>query len=87
MTREELLELKHLKFQEREKEREAQLKFEELKLSMQLKMKELEVRGAGSSSVEISFDVNKHIKFVPIFSETEVDKYFLHFQKVAKGPK
>ena len=36
------------------------------------------------------FDVSKHIKFVPTFSETEVDKYFLHFEKVAcslKWPK
>ena len=33
MTGEELLELKHLKFQEREKEREAQLKLKELELS------------------------------------------------------
>ena len=55
-------------------------------------MKELEVRGARSSSgetVEASFYVSKHIncKFVPTFSETEVDKYFLHFEKVAKWPK
>ena len=30
-----------------------------------------------------SFDVSKHIRFVPTFNETEVDKYFLHFEKVA----
>ena len=30
-----------------------------------------------------SFDVSKHIRFVPTFSETEVDKYFLHFEEVA----
>ena len=44
-------------------------------------MKELEVRGARSSTgetVEASFYVSKHIKFVPTFSETEVDKYFLN---------
>ena len=53
-------------------------------------MKELEVRGAKSSSgetAEASFDVSKHIKFVPTFSETKVDKYFLHFEKVAKSLK
>ena len=27
------------------------------------------------------FDVSKHIKFVPTFSETEVDKYFFAFRK------
>ena len=43
MTGEELLELKHLEFQEKEKEREAQLRLKELELSTQLKMKELEV--------------------------------------------
>ena len=90
MTGEELLELKRLEFQEKEKEREAQLRLKELKLSMQLKMKELEVWGDKSSSgetAEASFDVSKHIKSVPMFSEIEVDKYFLHFEKVAKNLK
>jgi len=31
--------------------------------------------------------MSKHVKFVPIFSETEVDKYFLHFEKVAQSLK
>ena len=30
-----------------------------------------------------SFDVSKHIRFVPTFSETDVVKIFLHFEKVA----
>lgn len=29
------------------------------------------------------FDVSKHIKIVSDFREAEVDKYFLHFEKVA----
>ena len=29
------------------------------------------------------FDVSKHIKLVPPFLETEVDKYFLHSEKIA----
>lgn len=33
------------------------------------------------------FDVSKHIKFVPSFSESEVDKYFLYFEKVAQSLK
>ena len=39
---------------------------------------------------ETTFDVSKHVKFVPSFAETEVDKYFQHFEKVAlslKWPK
>ena len=29
------------------------------------------------------FDVSKHIKLVLPFQEREVDKYFLHFEKIA----
>ena len=31
------------------------------------------------------FDVTKHIRLVPPFQENEVDKYFLHFKKVAEN--
>jgi len=61
-----------------------------LELSTQVRIKELEERGVRDSSgetSEASFDVRKHIKFVPTFSEAEVDKYFLHFEKVAKSLK
>ena len=34
-----------------------------------------------------SLDVSKHIRFVPDFREAEVDKYFIHFEKVAKSLK
>ena len=33
------------------------------------------------------FDVTKHIRLVPPFQEKEVDKYFLHFEKVAENLK
>ena len=33
--------------------------------------------------IEYNFDVTKHIRLVPPFQEKEVDKYFLHFEKVA----
>ena len=33
------------------------------------------------------FDVTKHIRLVPPFQEKEVEKYFLHFEKVAKNLK
>ena len=31
------------------------------------------------------FDMSKHICFVPPFQDTEVDKYFLHFEKIASS--
>lgn len=31
--------------------------------------------------------ISKHVRFVPDFRESEVDKYFLHFEKVAKSLK
>ena len=34
-----------------------------------------------------TFDVAKHIRLVPAFQEKEVDKYFLHFEKVAENLK
>ena len=33
------------------------------------------------------FDVTKHIRLVPPFQEKEVDKYFLHFEKVTENLK
>ena len=35
--------------------------------------------------IEYNFDVTKHIRLVPQFQEKEVDKYFLHFEKVAEN--
>lgn len=35
------------------------------------------------SPSESQFDISKQIRFVPPFQEKEVDKYFLHFEKVA----
>ena len=85
-----VLELKRLELQDRERERESQLKLRELELrekelSVQLKMKELEKAATPVKSPEVptTFDVSKHIRFVPQFHEKEVDKYFLHFEKVA----
>ena len=34
--------------------------------------------------IEYNFDVTKHIRLVPPFQEKEVDKYFLHFEKLQK---
>ena len=29
------------------------------------------------------FDVTKHVRMVPHFDESDVDRYFLHFEQVA----
>ena len=93
--------LRRLELEERAKEREAELKVKELQLrekelEIQLRMKELEVSkttvvapstSSTGTRAEPVFDVSKHVKFVPSFSETEVDKYFLHFEKVAQSLK
>jgi len=86
-----VLELKRLELQDCEQEQESQLKLckielREKELSVQLKLKELEksiVTPVKSPEVPTTFDVSKHIRFVPQFQEQEVDKYFLHFEKVA----
>ena len=55
-------------------------------------MKELELEGKSKSKhlpldSGKSVDVTKHIRLVPPFQEKEVDKYFLHFEKVAENLK
>ena len=35
--------------------------------------------------IEYNFDVTNHIRLVPPFREKEVDKYFLHFEKIAEN--
>ena len=55
-------------------------------------MKELELEGKSKSKPlpldsGKSFDVTKHILLVPPFQEKEVDRYFLHFEKVAENLK
>jgi len=93
LTGDEVLQLKSLEFEEREKEREArfrlkELEFKEKELSLQVKLKELEVRSKDCpETVGASFDVSKYVKFIPDFWQTEVDKYFLHFEKVASNLK
>ena len=54
-------------------------------------MTELEI--SSKVMLHVSFDpskifyVTKHIRLVPPFQEKEVDKYFLHFEKVADNLK
>ena len=51
-------------------------------------MKELEMQDKVKTKpldLGTHFDVTKHIRLVPPFQEKEVDKYFLHFKKVAEN--
>ena len=59
-------------FEDRERDKEIELKYKELEHKISL---------AASQS---TFDVSKHIRFVPPFHEKEVDTYFLHFEKIAE---
>ena len=85
LEREERLEIEKekLRFENEEKERERlfQLRIKEIEFKEKSKSKSL------SSDTSKIFDVTKHIRLVPPFQEKEVDKYFLHFEKVAENLK
>ena len=88
----EKLEHEKLRLEIEEKERERQERIEIEKEKFELKMKELELQEKSKSKpLPLDsgkfFDVTKHIRLVPPFQEKEVDKYFLHFEKVAENLK
>ena len=69
-----------IEMEEKERERQYNLRMKELEMqNMTVKRQPLD-SGA-------YFDVTKHIRLVPPFQEKEVDKYFLHFEKVAENLK
>lgn len=82
---EQSLELRRLEYQERDKA--IQLKLKELEvrekeLALEYNAKELELYIARGHTVEpskVPFDVGRHIRFVPPFLDSEVDKHFMHF--------
>lgn len=87
------LELKRLEYQEKDKAMQLKMKeleIREKELALEYKTKELELIAAKGHPGEHSgtpFDVGKHVRFVPPFQETEVDKYFMHFEKIANSLK
>ena len=87
LEREERLEIEKekLRFENEEKERERlfQLRIKEIEFNEKSKSKSKSL----SSDTSKIFDVTKHIRLVPPFQEIEVDKYFLHFEKVAENLK
>ena len=74
---------------EREREREEREREErEKEREFQLRMREIEMQERANQpkqKIEYNFDVTKHIRLVPPFQEKEVDKYFLHLEKVAEN--
>ena len=77
------------KEREREREREREEKEErEKEREFQLRMREIEMQERANQpkqKIEYNFDITKHIRLVPPYQEKEVDKYFLHFKKVAEN--
>ena len=74
--------------EEREKERKMEREEREKEKEFQLRMREIEMQERANQpkqKIEYNFDVTKHIRLVPPFQEKEVDKYFLHFEKVAEN--
>ena len=67
------------KLEQAQKERQYNLRMKELEMQDKVKTKPLDLG--------THFDVTKHIRHVPPFQEKEVDKYFLHFEKVAENLK
>ena len=80
MQKEKLaMEKQKLVMEEKEKERQYNLRMKELEMQDKVKPK--------PSDLGTHFYVTKHIRLVPPFQEKEVDKYFLHFEKVAENLK
>ena len=74
---------------ERERQREAEERQKEAEdrqrqREYELEMKKLELAQQGKVvSENPTFDVGKVSRLVPVFQEKEVEKYFLHFEKIA----
>ena len=76
---EERIQKEKLEQAEKENERQYNLRMKELEMQDKAKTKPLDLG--------THFDVTKHIRLVPPFQEKEVDKYFLHFEKLAENLK
>ena len=75
-------------FQEKEKENERLLQEKEKERQYNLRMKELEMQDkVKTKPLDLSthFNGTKHIRLAPPYQEKEVNKHFLHFEKVAEN--
>ena len=79
-----------LEAQQRKEELEAQQREKELELKHEREMRTLKLnarRIAHEESIATKFDLGKNVRLVPPFNESEVDKYFQHFERVAQNLK
>ena len=71
----------------KEKEIEAKMKEDEFAAQLKLKAMDLEKLKNMEKHPTHEFDVSRNIRLVPPFKDTDIDKYFLHFEKVADSLK
>ena len=80
IEQERQMQKERIEIEEKERERQFNLRMKEVEMqNITVKRQPLD---SGSH-----FDATKHIRLVPPFQEKEVDKYFLHFEKVAENLK
>ena len=66
---------------------EKEIKLKQIEARVQMEKDKLEKQGSSGASTHSGFDATKNIRLVPKFEEKEVDKYFLHFEKIAESLK
>ena len=80
-----------LKIEQKEREdrlaMEKEIKLKEIEARVQMEKDKLEKQGSSGASSHSGFDATKNIRLVPKFEGKEVDKYFLHFEKIAESLK
>ena len=63
---------------------EADKELEKARMENKFKEDELRFRRDSDENRRNDFDLTKYVKLVPQFNESDVDKYFQHFEKIAK---
>ena len=64
---------------------EADKELEKARMENKFKEDELRFRRDSDKNRRNNFDLTKYVKLVPQFNESDVDKYFQHFEKIAKN--
>ena len=64
---------------------EKDIRLKEIEAKVQMEKDKLEKQGSSGASSHSGFDATKNIRLVPKFEEKDVDKYFLHFEKIAES--
>ena len=58
---------------------------EKAKIEAETRRMELQFRHDSDENRRNQFDLTKYVKLVPQFNESDIDKYFQHFEKIAKN--